>query len=161
MLFFNIYFLFFKLIPQLSVKRHFKSRLLTVLPMSSGSSHEQVFTFNMRSSGRSELAKGQKPPCVDRTGLPFLCQKLFLFKGILIESAPRTNPIFGKIFPCSAGSYAVIRIADCGIIYIAAGANMLRHKSSSLNYLKYLLRRPSNALPCLTSILTQWPHCNR
>ena len=39
---------------------------------------------------------------------------------VLAYSAERTNPIFGKGFKRSAGSDAVIRIANCGIVLVPA-----------------------------------------
>ena len=48
---------------------------------------------------------------------------------VFTYSAERTNPIFGKGFKRSAGSDAVIRIADCGIILVPAYiTNVLCHK---------------------------------
>ena len=57
-------------------------------------------------------------------------------KGILSETADRADPILRNIFPGSAGSNAAFRVADFGIIDIAAGTFVLHVISSFL----FLLR---------------------
>ena len=42
-------------------------------------------------------------------------------KGILAKSAGGADPIFGNILPGRARSDAVFRVAQCGIVNIAAG----------------------------------------
>ncbi len=49
---------------------------------------------------------------------------LHFFKCILARSADGADPIFGDFFPRGAGGNAVIRIADYGIIFVAAEADV-------------------------------------
>ena len=49
------------------------------------------------------------------------------FEGILAQTALGANPVLRDLLPGGAGGYAVIRIADFGIINVAADANVLLH----------------------------------
>lgn len=55
----------------------------------------------------------------------FFIALVLRLEHILAETAGRTSPIVREIFKCRAGRDAVIRIADFGIVYISAGANIL------------------------------------
>ncbi len=59
--------------------------------------------------------------------------ELRFLKSVLAEAAGGADPIGGNIFPGSAGSYAVIGIANGGIVFIAAGANVFFHNCISLD----------------------------
>ena len=52
-------------------------------------------------------------------------------KGILAKSASRADPIFGNILPGRARSDAVFRVAQSGVIDIAAGALVFHGNISS------------------------------
>lgn len=52
----------------------------------------------------------------DTTSLIFY---LFLREVVLADSAERADPILGEIFKCGPCSYAVVRVADLGIIDIS------------------------------------------
>ena len=55
--------------------------------------------------------------------------ELRLGELVLAYSAERTNPIFRKRFKRSAGSDSVVRIANCGIVFVPAYiTNVLCHK---------------------------------
>ena len=81
-------------------------------------------------------------------------KSLFFFKSTLVETANGAHEVLRDLFKGSAGSDAVIGIAYCGIINVTARANVFHGElpPTHLIYLpKYLLRRPSKALPCLAS----------
>ena len=46
------------------------------------------------------------------------------FEYFLAETAGRAYPILGNVFPRGTGCYAVIGVADCGIIFVSAGTNV-------------------------------------
>ena len=62
------------------------------------------------------------------------CQTLFSGKIVLADAAKRTNEIVGKIFELGAGSDAVIGIADCFVVLIAANVADIFHLISSFRY---------------------------
>jgi hypothetical protein len=57
-------------------------------------------------------------------------QELLLLKDILAHAADGADPILSDLLPGGAGSHAVIRIANSGIIDVATGANILIHVRS-------------------------------
>src|SRR5699024_10045843 len=55
--------------------------------------------------------------------------RFLLLEHILAETAGGANPVLRNVLPGCTGSNAVVRIADSGIVYIAAGANIFLHIS--------------------------------
>ena len=53
---------------------------------------------------------------------------LRLVKRVLAQPTDGAYPILRDVFPGGAGSYAVIGIAQLGIVYIAAGAFVFFHR---------------------------------
>ena len=66
--------------------------------------------------------------------LSFAFEELFLLKGVLVEAADGANEIGRNLLPGSAGSDAAFFVAKCGVIDIAAGANILIHRVFSFLY---------------------------
>ena len=61
------------------------------------------------------------------------------FKHFLADATNRADPVVRQIFECRARCDAVIRIADSGIIHIAArAAYILVHNATSYNITHYL-----------------------
>ncbi len=58
---------------------------------------------------------------------------LFLLKGIFSERADGAYPIFGNIFPCSAGSNSVVGITDRRVVNIPARTNKFFHVKFTSN----------------------------
>ena len=52
---------------------------------------------------------------------------LFLLKNVLAQSAGGADPAVGDLVPGGAGGDAVVRVADGGVIDVAAGADILIH----------------------------------
>ena len=52
-------------------------------------------------------------------------------KGILAKAADGADPIFGNVLPDCAGGYAVVGVAQGGVIDIAAGAFVFHGNISS------------------------------
>jgi hypothetical protein len=52
-------------------------------------------------------------------------------KGVLAKTADGADPIFGNVLPDCAGGYAVVRVAQGGVIDIAAGALVFHGNISS------------------------------
>ena len=63
---------------------------------------------------------------------PSLCcfQLLFLLKGVLAEAADGALEVLGKLLEGGAGSDAVIGIADGGVVFVTARANVFHNRHS-------------------------------
>ena len=74
-----------------------------------------------------------KPPVSgSETGGKLIYRRfLLLFKSVFAQTADGADPIFGNVFPGSAGGHTVIGIADSGIVFIAAGAGVFIHSNVS------------------------------
>ena len=55
---------------------------------------------------------------------------VFGLEFFLAYTAHRAHPVSGEVFECSSGSYSIVGISGCGIIFIAAYlANIFLHIS--------------------------------
>ena len=87
------------------------------------------------------------PPLFKRGLLPLIL--FFSFKGVFAEAADGAYPILGYILPRSTGSDAVFLIADFGVIFITAGANIF-HYDNLHSAAVYDLKRSTSF--CISSI---------
>lgn len=78
-------------------------------------------------------------------GNPSPLHDSFLLERILAQAADRAYPILRHIFPGCAGGYAVVGIANCGVVHIAAGAYILIH-SKNLSFL-FFVEQPADKIP--------------